>query len=310
MNLLQQTRQTIADRLFINALERHRSRMGRKDAPRYTAHWEACRKAMRDPLPPAGELAPSIEAFARDGVTSFHTAQTGAIAQSISARIAAREAAGETVWLDDPRSIGNNRYAGETWRDFPELEGLFRGPLGTFLEHYFGCHFRIWFALLYRNAPRNEARVGSQRWHSDAGPGSCVNVMFYLDETTPQNGPLEALPWPQALEVFRGERAALRASGGPRETGGDRNGALYDHYEQIIAARYAANVVQPAGPAGLVVPFLNNTIHRGGFPAPGYSRTAMVFHCYPGAQPTPFDLYRERGLAKPASYPRDPGQAF
>ena len=45
MNLLQQTRQSIADRLFINTLVRHRSRMGRVDAPRYTKHWQACRKA-------------------------------------------------------------------------------------------------------------------------------------------------------------------------------------------------------------------------------------------------------------------------
>ena len=310
MNLLQQTRQSIADRLFINALVRHRSRMGRIDAPRYTKHWQDCRKAMADPLPPAGELAPAIAAFARDGVTSFHTAETGAIAAAISARLAEREAAGETVWQDDPDEIGNNRYAGDTWRDFPELENLFRGPLGTFLEHHFGCHFRIWFALLYRNTPKKDVRVGSQRWHSDAGPGSCVNVLFYLDDTAPENGPLEALPWPQALEIFRGERAALRAAGGPRETGGDRNGALYDHYARVIAERYAGNVVQPYGPAGLVVPFLNNTIHRGGFPALGHRRTAMVFHCYPGAVPTPFALYRERGLAKPSSYPKDPTQSF
>ena len=310
MNLLQQTRQSLSDYLFASALARHRCRMGWKDAPRYTRHWQACRKAMHDPLPQAGDLAPAIATFARDGVSSFHTGQTEAIARTISARLAQREASGETVWLDDQETIGNNRYAGETWRDFPELEDLFRGPLGTFLQHHFGCHFRIWFALLYRNTPKKDVRVGSHRWHSDSGPGSCVNVMFYLDETGPENGPLEALPWPDALDIFRGERAALRRAGGARETGGDRNGALYDHYGAVIAQRYANRVVQPSGPAGLVVPFLNNTIHRGGFPAPGHRRTAMVFHCYPGERATPWDLYRQRGLAKPSSYPKDPTQSF
>jgi len=310
MNLLQQTRQTISDRLFTTALARHRCRMGWRDAPRYTKHWQACVKAMHDPLPQAGELAPAIEAFRRNGIASFHTDETAAIARSISARLAAREAAGETVWQDDPETIGNNRYAGETWRDFPELEGLFRGPLGTFLEHYFGCHFRIWFGLLYRNTPKKDARVGSQRWHSDSGPGSCVNVMFYLDETAPENGPLEALPWPDALEIFRGERAALRASGGAHDTGGDRNGALYDYYGKVVAERYAERVMQPAGPTGLVVPFLNNTLHRGGFPMPGHRRTAMVFHCYPGKAPTPYERYRREGLAKRGSYPKDPGETF
>lgn len=310
MSLLQKTRQTITDRLFVAALARHRCRMGWRDAPRYTRHWQACRKAMGDPLPPAGDLARAIAAFARDGVSSFRTPETGAIASAISDRLAAREAAGEAVWQDDPDEIGNNRYAGDTWRDFPELEGLFRGPLGTFLEHHFGCHFRIWFALLYRNSPKKESRVGSQRWHSDSGPGSCVNVMFYLDDTAPENGPLEALPWPQALEIFRGERAALRAQGDPCETGGDRKGALYDHYGAVIQERYADRVVQPAGPAGLVVPFLNNTIHRGGFPMPGHRRTAMVFHCYPGDRPTPFERYRREGLTKRGSYPKDPTQSF
>jgi len=310
MSLLDRTRQAVSDRLFVHSIARHRCRLGWRDAPRYSRHWELCRRATTEPLPAPGELAPAIAQFRAEGVTSFATAETRRIAEAISARIAAREAVGETLWQEDPDEIGNNRWAGDTWRDFPELEDLFRGPLGTFLRHYFESHFRIWFALLYRNTPKRDIRVGSQRWHSDSGPGSCVNVMFYLHETTPAEGPLEALPWTEAMEIFRCERRAVREARATTDAAGDRNGALYDHYERVIAERYAGRIVQPHGPAGLVVPFLNNTIHRGGFPAPGHRRTAMVFHCYPGDRATPFDLYRAQGLNKRGSYPRDPAGSF
>lgn len=307
MNLL---RQAISDQLFRHSMTRHRSRLGWRDAPRYSADWEACRQAMVEPLPDPGDLSSSITDFKRDGVTSFHSPVTQAVARSMTATLARRESAGEMVWQDDPQTIGNNRYAGEVWRDFPELEDLFRADLGIFLQHYFGSHYRIWFALLYRNSPKREIRVGSQRWHSDSGPGSCVNVMFYLDETTPEDGPLEALPWQDALSIFRTERAALRGQPDQVDAAGDRNGALYDHYERVVADQHRNKVVQPHGPAGLVVPFLNNTLHRGGFPQPGHTRTALVFHCYPARQATPFERYREQGLAKRGSYPKDPGEDF
>ena len=307
MNVL---RQAVSDQLFRHSITRHRSRLGWRDAPRYSTDWEACQQAMADPLPEPGALGPNIADFKRDGVTSFHSLVSQAVARSMTATLARREAAGETVWRDDPGVIGNNGYAGEAWRDFPELEDLFRADLGTFLQHYFGCHYRIWFALLYRNSPKREIRVGSQRWHSDSGPGSCVNVMFYLDETTPEDGPLEALPWKDALTIFRSERPALRDLPQQEDAVGDRDGALYDHYERIIAERHRAQVVQPHGPSGLVVPFLNNTLHRGGFPQPGHTRTALVFHCYPSRHATPFERYREQGLAKRGSYPKDPRESF
>jgi hypothetical protein len=296
--------------MFIRALARHHCRMGWRDAPRYTRHWQACQRAMSEPVPPAGELAPAVERFLADGVASLHTAETQRVAAAVLGRIGSREAAGESLWLEDPEQYGNNRYAGDCWRDFPELEALFRGPVGCFLQNVFRSRFRIWFGVLYRNAPKRAVRVGSQRWHSDSGPGSCINVMCYLHETARENGPLEVLPWPLALDIFRGERAALRRAGGPMETGGDRFGAVYDYYERAIAERYADRVVQPMGPAGLVVPFRNNAIHRGGFPAVGHSRTAIVFHCYPSEQPTPYDRYRRQGLAKRGSYPKDPWADF
>ncbi|MBT6204913.1 MAG: hypothetical protein P8Q36_09440 [Alphaproteobacteria bacterium] len=123
MNIL---RQAVSDQLFCHSISRHRSRLGWRDAPRYSADWDACRQAMADPLPEPGVIAANIDEFKRDGVTSFHSSGTHDVARSMTATLARREAAGETVWRDDPGAIGNNGYAGEVWRDFPELEDLFR----------------------------------------------------------------------------------------------------------------------------------------------------------------------------------------
>lgn len=310
MNVLDQARHVVSDHLFHRSITRHRSRLGWRDAPRFTKDWEACRRAMSDPLPDRGVLEPAIGMFECDGVASFCTSQTTAIAKQVAQALALREAEGDVVWHEDHDAIGNRAYAGDAWLDFPELEDLFRGDLGVFLQHYFGCHFRIWYVLLYRNVPNREMRIGSQRWHSDSGPGSCVNVMFYIDETSPENGPLEALPWRDALMIYRTERAALRRAEHRVDQAGDRFGALYDYYMDEIEAHYADRVVQPCGPAGLVVPFLNNTLHRGGFPKPGFERTALVCHCYPARYKTPFEDYRSRGLAKSGSYPIDPRIKF
>jgi hypothetical protein len=81
-------------------------------------------------------------------------------------------------------------------------------------------------------------------------------------------------------------------------------------YGEEIERFYRERVVQPTGDAGLVVPFLNNSIHRGGYPAPGFSRYACVFHCYPSDRPARFERYREQGIPKRAPYPQDPAEDF
>jgi hypothetical protein len=305
--LLDKPRRMISDALFMRAIRRHRSRLGWRDAPRYSTYWEKCRVSAQLPADPDPEAVRAAQVFQRDGVTSLWNEETGAIARTITERIKAREAAGETVWNENPNKTGASQYGGNVWLDFPELEDVFRGILGDFLQLYFGSPYKIWFALLYRSEHRNDQRMGSQRWHSDSGPGSCVNVMYYLDETEPCHGPLEVLPWEQCLKLFASEE---RVHGGTSADQYDRFGALYDHYEREIKRSFKSEVRQPMGPEGLLVPFLNNTIHRGGYPHEGHRRTAMVFHCYPADRPVPFALYREAGVVKRGSYPMDPAEPF
>jgi hypothetical protein len=309
--LLTSVKDAVSNHLALRAMRRYRSRVGWRAAPKYEAYLKQCRAAFNGMTtavdPPASAAA---EEFRRDGVTSLWTPETEALARSIDAALAKREAAGETVWAKAPTGPGWN-YAGDMYRDFPEFERLMKGPLGQMLTAYFGTWFKVFHGVLYKTVNKNDGPIGSQRWHSDSGPGTCVNVMYYLHDTDDMSGTLEALPWADSLAIYREETRVIR--GLLRETYGtdevsklDRLKVMQEFYNKQIAAHFTDRVRHATGKAGLLVPFLNNTLHRGGFPAPGRERRAVVFHFYPSATPTPFDRYRADGIDKRGSYPKSP----
>lgn len=290
--------------------------MGWRAAPRYTQYWNACKSAYDSEAPPAGDLAEPLAGFLRDGITSFWTPEIERIATAMLARIHAFEENDDGIWNADRFDVGNRYYRGDLWADFPELEQLFRGALGGFLENTFSSHFKIFHGALFRSEHRPEGPAGSALWHSDAGPGICINIMFYLHKTIAADGTLRALPWDSSLKLFRDERRATRdqIERFDRHTETPvrlaRREILCRYYEQAIERDFSKDVRDTFGRAGTVVPFLNNTLHRGGYPSPGHRRTALVFHCYPSAKPTDFALYARKGIAKTAPYPKDPSVEF
>jgi hypothetical protein len=133
--------------------------------------------------------------------------------------------------------------------------------------------------------------------------------MIYLTDVGPEHGALDCLPWRESLDLFHGERRAIRER---VNTGSDKHPrqAITEYYRGQVEARYADHVVQPTGKAGLIVAFRNNLIHRGGFPDPGITRYVALFHTYPSHRPTPFDKYRAEGIPKRGPYPADPVEDF
>ena len=309
MNLrnLVNLKRAVSSMLEARAIRLHRSRVGWRIAPRYTRYLERCRRESPLESKAVAPVAAAVETFRKDGITAFQTETSAAVARTMAARMEDRETRGEKVW--GPISAeGYETYAGDVWLDFPELEELFRKDLGDFLNGYFKAPFKILYGILYRTR-HVEGPHGSQLWHSDSGPGICVNVMYYLHDTTLDNGPLEALPWDVSHRMFRKEKR-LVWTGGLERFGKEKRDRLCNFYENEISPQYRSTIRQPFGPVGLVVPFLNNTIHRGGYPAPGYTRTALVFHCYPSHQPTDFARYRQLGVKKTIPYPQDPAATF
>lgn len=308
--MLTRLRQSVGDKLWLYSVGKHRSRLGFRDAPRYTTYLQRAQSSA--PIAAAGdpEILAAAANFAREGWAAFWRPENGELAHAMLQRLHDEEAQGLTTWLP------NGRYAlGEIYIKFPEIESLFRGSLGDFLHGVFGTHFKIYYGVAYRSRHDPEGAKDSALWHADGGPGTCINVMFCLSPVSTENGAMECLPWQDSLELFRTERRMVRerlAEALRAEPDLDRQGrrkVLTDYYRDRIAAEFSHRIVQPVGGAGLVFAFRNNLVHKGGFPKPGYERQVCVFHVYPSDKPTPFDRYRMEGIPKSGPYPTDPAEA-
>jgi hypothetical protein len=305
---LTELRHVISDHLEYRAIRKHRSRLGRRNVALYTEHWRRCRAAFDGALPGTPEVERAVGEFEDKGFTSFWTPDTETLARRMLGRILDAERRGSELWNRD------HRYGGNIYRDFPEIEALFRGAVGVFLTRLYRAHFRIFFGILYKSERTLERPVGSQLWHADGGPGTCTNVMVYLKDVEKADGAMECLPWRRSLDVFRRERAAMRSwlasHAGRAPSREEMREAKCDFFREEIARRHPDAVEQPTGPAGLVLPFRNNILHKGGYPEPGRTRYVCVFHVYPSDAPTPYERYRQVGIGKSESYPRDPAAEF
>jgi len=305
MGLLAKLKNNISDRLFVRSVNRYGSKMGRTLAPIYSKYHAKCRAIYtRD------SVAPDLEAvhhFRDHGFATYWTDQNKVLADSMLAKIKVLESEGKPIWDDD---LG---YIGDFFNEFPEVEQLFRSSLNEFLEAAYGSYVKIFYGKLYKAVRNSPAPSGSQIWHSDGGPGTCTNVMFYLSEGTKENGAMEAVTWDVSRKLFSLEKAEMRLRIAKREKelgrSLDRNEireTLSNWYGEEILTHYSDKHFQPIGQPGTVLAFSNNTIHRGGFPHEGHTRYVIVFHIYPSETSMPYDKYNEVGIPKIGAYPKNP----
>ena len=307
MTALARFKRAVSSRLELQAVRRHRSRLGRHEAPRYSDYLESCRAEFPGARTIAPEIADRAREFDGKGFTSLWTPENQTLAEAILGTIRREEERGVGIWNDE------GRYRDEIYTTFPEIERLFRGALGSFLTAVYRAHFKIFFGVLYKSERTANAPTGSQLWHTDGGPGTCINVMFYLGDVSKEDGAMECLPWDASLEIYQKElrsgevQRRLRSAAATGENERDVKCGLY---LDEISRSYRDRVEQPRGKAGLLVPFRNNILHKGGYPEAGRVRYVCVFHLYPSVIATPFERYRKLGIAKVASYPKDPAADF
>lgn len=299
-------RQKVIDYLEFRALRRHSSPLGRHFAPAYTEYLERCRQEFSGALALESEVERALAEFERKGFTSVWSTDTRRIAEAIFTKIQEEERSGQPIWND------NGRYTGEIYTKFPEVEQLFRGSLGAFLRATFQAEFKIFYGVLYRSRQILEVPTGSQLWHRDGGPGTCIIVIFYLKDVTKEDGALECLPWEDSVEIYGKELRSceVRRRFDAAQARVDKRQVKCQFYLEEITRSYLDRVEQPTGTAGLVVPFKNNILHKGGYPEPGRTRYVCVFHCYPSHRPTSFERYRQVGIPKKGPFPADPEAEF
>jgi hypothetical protein len=304
---LSKVRRRIGDYLWLRALEKHYSRMGRKEAPRYTRYLERARQNFAGPSEMPPELDGKVEEFLERGFTSFWTPTLGRLAGEVMDVVRAEEEErGPALWNDLMRYTG-----GEIYTKFPQIEAMLRHAIGPFAENVYRSHYKIFYGLMYKSQRKKNERRDSQIWHADGGPGTCINIMLTFVDTTPANGAMECLPWQESLQLFRNERKVLQRGinySGPSDVP-ERERVNYvraKYYGDEIEKSLKNRVVQMTGKAGLVLAFRNNNLHRGGFVEPGQTRYVSVLHLYPSIGPTPYERYRRVGIPKSQGVPRGP----
>lgn len=315
--MLRQLKHAASDFMWCRSLRRYESNMEWRSAHRYHDYLRRSQRTFNEAggdLPVLEDgVRRAVDAFGHDGMTRFLTDETGRLCRSIASTMARREAEGDQVWGTEASEVRHNNYAGDLWLDFPEVRALLKGPLTQFLI----THFHAWPKFLYGTAFRSERLrdypIGSELWHTDAGPGPCVNVLVLLSDVDRDDGPLEVVPWLDAVPTFMRQPAIIRRrladAGSPTDRIEQRE-VLCRYYEESIKAEMSDRVESMTGSIGTIVPFRNNCLHRGGFPRAGRERRVMIFHCYPSHLPTNWDRYDQMGLGKVENYPRDPAADF
>jgi hypothetical protein len=302
-NFLKQFKNRISDALWIGALNKFRTRIGWRAGWKYQRHHNKAKSEYRsNSIMPSGVVVEAAHQYINVGWAAFAPPKTRDYTKEIMARLNNMESQSKTIWGEGGRFIG-----GDLWSEFPVMEQIFSHGLGDFIELAMGSHYKIFYGLMYKSERYDEEPTGSQLWHADGGPGTCMNLMLCLSDVNHKNGAMELLDWKDSLRIFNKERAAVRGiTRGLLSSDKSDRSALRDQrakWIQSVIESEQLTVHQPEGSSGMMLAFNNNLMHRGGFVQKGQKRVVCVFHIYPSIQPVPYGYYRRNGIEKKGPYP-------
>ena len=287
-------------------MNRHKTPLDWGQAAPHTKYWRQCRDRCRR----AGVPIPDIEqaeTFRSEGVATLQSSFSQQLANEMHRRLAGDDQA----WPEEILGSGNQHYQGNVWRDFPEIRELCSRELEPFLTSYFRCHFKIFQVVLYKSANYGQ-RIGSQMWHTDTVPGNCVNMMYYLHPMTVEDGPLKVLPWEETMAIYWSARRHYRrvvCAGEVVHSRESRRDLIAEYTSRQVEQRKPCRVRCPVSQqAGLMVPFMSNLLHGGGYPAQGRERMAIVFRFYPSDKKVNYERYSSQPSGK--GFPHDPAADF
>jgi phytanoyl-CoA dioxygenase PhyH len=302
MSIAKKIRSKISNYFWLRTLEIHKSRMGRVDAPKYTKHHKQAKKIYKVSQIIKPEAKQAVDEYKETLSCRFSSLENMLLANSLMEKILVEERTTD-IWDK------NYRYKlGDIYHLFPEIGQLFKGEANQILHEIFKSEYMIFYGVMYKSINSGLPASGSQLWHSDGGPGTCINMMFCLNETNVQNGAMECLPWDVSMNIFRKERVSMKNTLATIDVS-DRLGyreSISNYYNKKINENHINKIKDLSGPAGSILFFSNNTIHKGGYPEIGQTRYVCVFHIYPSLRTIQSDEYIEKGIIKQSPYPQDP----
>ena len=162
--------------------------------------------------------------------------------------------------------------------DIPELSELVDFILPSLEQNVFGSYIHLAAVHAYRNIQTSSPRLSSWLWHYDNNPKEAVKVLIYLTDVGENNAPFELLE-------KEGQHIKIETS---------RTG--YSHWRPplIPESRIPKTMIDVLkqkgykekkilGPAGTILFFDNNIIHRANSPTEGY-RDAIILNIRPSSK--------------------------
>lgn len=194
-------------------------------------------------------------------------------------------------WKDD------GTYSAFAINDFKEeFINIFRNEVDDLLKNILNSDYQIFSHQLYRSIRnKNEnSPQGSQLWHWDGGPTSCINLMICLTPVNSDNGSMRSISWNYSKKIhlyifdkYRKRIKSKRYLNSKKLSRIDERSikcSLINDYITINKVPYFQPISEKSG---LVYLFKNNLVHAGGFGEKiNKERIVSVFHIYPSIKLT------------------------
>ncbi len=162
----------------------------------------------------------------------------------------------------------------ESMKNVPEIARLINDEVTAVVEACFESNFKIYSSEIYRIVPTSKPPSISGLWHTDNYPPGVYKIMVYL---TPCNKKTGAL----GLHPRASTRRLLRAG----------------FFDRFNAGRFQERLnqdgIQIEGPAGTVLFWNSNLIHRANPPLDGF-RDVVAFKLLPSWEPWDEHFVRAR----------------
>lgn len=257
------------------------------------------------------DIQKASQKFFKNGYTQYSSQETKDFADRIYNKIRKLEELDDQIW--EKGSKNSKRLIEDPYLKFPELELLLKGDLGNLVSSILGCNFDLFSLTLIKSEKEFDSRFGSQLWHVDGNPGSCLNIVFYLHKVDKNFDPTSLLSFKKTLKLTKNRRVLFRKfhekylntkSEIDKDLKAQIRRAFSNHYNKIIESDGLS--FQPTGPAGLIAAFRNNVLHRGGYPEDGFQRYIIALNFYPSKSKPNYNKYRKEGFKKLSNYPQIP----
>jgi len=161
---------------------------------------------------------------------------------------------------------------------------------------FYGSYFQTYWISIQRTTPGKTTAASSFGWHIDDNPREMLKLFVYLNDVGESNGAFRAFPRKDSgrllLKGFRSNGEITRVAAQP----------MVDMY--LRKNPKSLKVLE--GPAGTVLAFDNNLVHKGTAPKVGY-RHAIQIPIFPSRVPLNLEMVKSALLSsKKRDYPLNP----